>query len=237
VTRRFAAALAALLLLMGALAGPGGAVESFELAGTVRQAGCGGASKPCSKLPKGERIGVAIDAASRIASVPVDAGGHYSIVLPAGTYQATPGLLREGPVAIERFSPESVPVVLHSDLTSVDFTYELAEAVEPIAVLRFGGSVGDVPLTTFSISSGRSGRTSKSVLAETQETGTFRKLEGAVAHGRIFPRIRLEVFKHHTRTRTYLLTLKTVAVDGVQVAAGGAALRFSLQAKETAVES
>jgi len=91
--------------------------------------------------------------------------------------------------------------------------------------------VGDVPITEFQISRGHTGATAKEVVATTDEQASAVALKRAAAHGRIYPRVKLEAFKHHTRTVVLSLTLRQVGVTGVQTVEPGKQLRFTLEAE------
>ena len=230
----FAAGVLSLSMVIHAgAAAVSGAAASYTLSGTVTEAGCGHGAGRCTVLPKEERLMVGVSDSSPVASVPVDSSGHYSISLPAGSYFVTPGV-RNGPVAIERFTPESRKVELGSDQTA-NFAYTVVEPA-PLGYLHLSGRLENVAVTDFDLPQAKQGSSSFGPLElATAEVGLQSAIAAAVASGKVYPHATFDVFKHGTKTKALAVVMRGAQLTDESLVGGGTSIRLSLRAKEGSI--
>ncbi|HEY4347728.1 MAG TPA: hypothetical protein VGM80_09065 [Gaiellaceae bacterium] len=88
--------------------------KGFKLSGTITAVSCASKAKSCSS--PAQSIGVAASGAGG-GSTFTDSDGHFSMMLPKGSYTVTPHGSGNGP-----FKPGSRKVSLSSDVGGIDFT-------------------------------------------------------------------------------------------------------------------
>lgn len=211
---------------------------TFTLSGTISEAGCT-SSSACPPLPSTEQLAVSFDTSSRVATVEPDSSGNYSVVLPAGNYQVTPGVLGVGASRITGFTPQSLNVDLRGDVSGVNFSYTLAPAAAPaVGRLNLGGSLSDIELQTFNVSGAsplRSGSKAarKTIAMSTRETHLATKIFARVRSGQRVPRATLTIYKRGTHTPAFTLAFTGAVVAEATRTGDGSELKLSVRAERS----